>query len=93
MGTKNKCSVLHLKDCSEVTKLDSEVSLSQENFHFLRSGQLSSQGLAVQARSDSCLASLRLARQSERGWTAIPRLDSPDQGKYKFSRQRISREL
>ena len=39
----NKCSVLHLKDCSELTKLDSEVSLSQENFHFPRSG-LSSQG-------------------------------------------------
>ena len=38
--------MLNLKDCSEVTKLDSEVSLSRENFHFPRSG-LSSQGLIV----------------------------------------------
>ena len=64
-----------------VTKLDSEVSLSHENFHFLRSGQLSSQGLAVQPRSDSCLAERSESRQSDRGWTARPRLDSPDQGK------------
>ena len=52
-NTQNKCSVLHLKDCSEVTKLDSEVSLLHENFHFLRSGHLSSRGLAVQLRSDN----------------------------------------
>ena len=48
--------MLPLKDCSEVTKLDSIVSLFCKNFHFLRSGQLSSQGLAVQPRSDSGLA-------------------------------------
>ena len=60
---ENKCSVLHLKDCSEVTKLDSEVSLSRENFHFPRSG-LSSQGLiVVQPRPEA------EAGQSDRGWT------------------------
>ena len=77
--------MLPLKDCSEVTKLDSEVSLLRENFHFLRSGQLSSQGLAVQPRSDSCLAERSEARQSDRDWTARQRLDSPNQGKCKFS--------
>ena len=60
---KNKCSVLHLKDCSEVTKLDSEVSLSRENFYFLRS-RLSSHGLiVVQPRPEA------KAGQSDQGWT------------------------
>ena len=60
---KNKCSVLHLKDCSEVTKLHSKVSLLRENFYFLRSG-LSSQGLiVVQPRPEA------EAGQSDRGWT------------------------
>ena len=60
---QNKCSVLHLKDCSEVTKLNSKVSLSRENFHFLRSG-LSSQGLIiVQPRPEA------EAGQSDRGWS------------------------
>ena len=59
----NKCSVLHLKDCSEVTKLDSEVSLSRENFYFLRS-RLSSHGLiVVQPRPEA------KAGQSDQGWT------------------------
>ena len=63
MLRENKCSVLHLKDCSEVTKLDSEVSLLRENFHFPRSG-LSSQGLIVfQLRPEFETG------QSDRGWT------------------------
>ena len=62
-GGRNKCSVLHLKDCSEVTKLNSEVFLSRENFHFPRSG-LSSQGLiVVQPRPPAS------AGQSDQGWT------------------------
>ena len=55
--------MLHLKDCSEVTKLDSEVSLSREDFPFPRSG-LSSQGLiVVQSRPPAS------ARQLDQGWT------------------------
>ena len=53
-----------------MTKLDSEVSLSWENFHFLRSGGVSSQGLlssqgltVVQPRPEA------KAGQSDRGWT------------------------
>ena len=62
-GGKNECSVLHLKNRSEVTKLNSKVSLSQENFHFPRSG-LSRQGLiVVQLRPQAS------AGQSDQGCT------------------------
>ena len=72
---KNKCSMLHLKDFSEVTKLDSVVSLLQENF--LRSGQLSSRGMAVQPRSDNHTE----AGQPYRGWTVQIKENVNSQGK------------
>ena len=58
-----KCFVLHLKDCSERTKLDSKVSFLRENFHFPRSG-LSSQGLTVVQQRLEAEAGL-----SDQGWT------------------------
>ena len=49
---KNNSSMMLESSCSEVESLKDEISLPQENFHFLRSG-LSSQGLTVRPRLDS----------------------------------------
>ena len=64
MEFRNKCSVLHLKDCSEVTKLDSEVSLSRENIHFPSSGLSSQDLIVVQSRPEAEAGQL-----SDLGWT------------------------
>ena len=85
LGINVLCCLWRL--AQKVTKLDSKVSLSHENFHFLRSGQLSSRGLAIQPRSDICLAKRSEARHSDRGWTVQIK------EKCKFSRQRRAKSF
>ena len=71
---QNNSSMLLESSCSEVENQKDEVHLPRERFSF-------SEIWTVQPRSDSCPA-----EASGLGWTVRPRLDSPDRGKWKFSR-------
>ena len=71
---ENNSSMLLESSSSEVENRKDEIHLPRERFSF-------SEIWTVQPRSDSCLA-----EAVGRGLTVRPRLDSPDRGKWKFSK-------